>query len=104
MTIIGKGNKEAIVTISPDARAAWDRLGGKWPCGARATQRRFEKAGFTPHQCRHWRATSLVRAGVDLGTVSKMMRHSNMQTTMGYAAYAEQMFTDALARTPSAAS
>lgn len=48
------GRRREKVTISPAAREAWDQLGGRWPLGARATQRRFEKAGFHPHQLRHW--------------------------------------------------
>lgn len=48
------GRRTDTLTISEDAREAWNRLGGKWPTGARATQRRFEKAGFNPHQLRHW--------------------------------------------------
>lgn len=99
--IVGKGNKEAMVQLTPKAREAWDRLGGKWPIGARATQRRFERAGMHPHACRHWRATSLVQAGVEIGVVSKIMRHSNVATTMGYSAYAQDQMRDALARVTS---
>lgn len=54
VTTIGKGHKETTVSVSEPAREAWNRLGGKWPTGARATQRRFEKAGIHPHQLRHW--------------------------------------------------
>ncbi len=49
-----KGRTRTSLAVSQAARKAWDRLGGKWPIGARATQRRFEKAGFHPHQLRHW--------------------------------------------------
>ena len=48
------GRREEKLEISQPAREAWDRLGGRWPLGARATQRRFEKADFHPHQLRHW--------------------------------------------------
>lgn len=96
--VIGKGDKEELMQITDKAREAWDRLGGRWPIKARATQRRFEKAGIHPHQCRHWRATSLVRAGVEIGTVSKIMRHSSVQTTMGYSAYAKEQYREALAK------
>jgi integrase/recombinase XerD len=98
--VVGKGNKEELMQIPDKAREAWDRLGGRWPVGARATQRRFEKIGyelaFTPHQCRHWLATTLVRRGVEIGRVSKIMRHSNVQTTMGYSAYAKEQNREAL--------
>ena len=38
----------------------------------------------TPHQLRHRFATHLVRSGVPLSTVSKMMRHRNIATTQRY--------------------
>lgn len=108
--VIGKGSKEELMLVPDKARAAWDRLGGQWGCGKdgkpigqRATQRRFEKLrtpshpdGIHPHMARHWRATSLVRAGVEIGTVSKIMRHESVQTTMIYSAYAKRQFRDAL--------
>lgn len=104
--IIGKGNKEEFMDIPPKAREAWDRL-GHWPIGARATQRRFEKIrteshpnGIHPHMARHWRATSLVRAGAEIGVVSKIMRHSSVQTTMGYSAYAKKQRRDTLDLVP----
>jgi site-specific recombinase XerD len=96
MVIKGKGRKDAIIPVTDKARDAWARLGGKWPIGARATQRRFERAGFSPHQCRHWRATSMVAAGADLGDVKEMMRHENMQTTLGYAAWSTDRVRAAL--------
>lgn len=103
--VIGKGSKEELMLLPEKAREAWNRLGGKWPLTARATQRRFEKIrtkqhpdGIHPHMLRHWRATSLVRAGVEIGTVSKIMRHSSVQTTMGYSAYAKDQFRDALGK------
>lgn len=48
------GRRKENLVVSDEAREAWNRLGGKWPVGARATQRRFEKAEFHPHQLRHW--------------------------------------------------
>ena len=96
LTIIGKGAKEAIVLLTPKAREAIDSLGGSIPIGARAIQRRFERAGFHPHMLRHHRATSLVRAGVEIGTVSKIMRHSSPAITMVYAEYATDIMRSAL--------
>jgi integrase len=48
------GRRKESLLVSEAAREAWERLDGRWPVGARATQRRFEKAGFNPHQLRHW--------------------------------------------------
>lgn len=48
--------------------------------------RRMLKAGlgFTPHQLRHSCATNLIRAGVPLPIVSRMMNHTSINTTMLY--------------------
>jgi site-specific recombinase XerD len=59
----------------------------------RAWQRYCEAAGVksgtagaaTIHQLRHSRASELVRAGVPLGTVRKVLGHRNIQSTMLYA-------------------
>ena len=96
ITVIGKGNKEAIVLLTDKARDALDRLGGSIPIGARAIQRRFERAGFHPHQLRHWRATSLVQAGIEIGTISKVLRHSSPSITMVYAQYDQSTMRAAL--------
>lgn len=39
---------------------------------------------FTPHQLRHSTATNLLRAGVPLHLVSRLMNHTNTATTMRY--------------------
>jgi site-specific recombinase XerC len=98
ITIIGKGRKEAIVPLNAKAREALDFLGGMWPIGARATQRRFEKVGIHPHKCRHTFATNLIKAGEEIGTVSKLCRHSSPATTMIYAAYNQSKLEEAVDR------
>jgi site-specific recombinase XerD len=100
LTLIGKGAKEAIIPLTPKAREALDRLGGKWPIGARATQRRFERADFSPHQCRHTRGTSMAEAGCDLGDIQAMLRHSSPATTLVYSAWSTSRVRDALAKVP----
>lgn len=98
--MIGKGNKEANLLLDDESRECWNRLEGRWPIGARATQRRFEKVQHiervTPHMWRHTLATLLVRGGIEIGTVSKVMRHESVATTMGYSAYAEEQTRQAL--------
>lgn len=96
IVVIGKGAKECLVLLTPKAREALDFLGGSIPIGARAIQRRFERAEFHPHQLRHWRATSLVAKGVEIGTVSKVLRHSSPAVTMIYAEYARDTLRKAL--------
>ena len=58
--------------------------------------RRFEKIGVHPHALRHTFATSLVRAGKEIGTVSKLMRHSSPSVTMVYAQYDQSRLEEAV--------
>lgn len=100
ITLIGKGKKEAFVRFNEKAREAMDFLGGKWPIGARATQRRFEKVRHiervTPHMWRHTFATQLIKKGEEIGTVSKLCRHSSPAVTMIYAEYADAKLDEAV--------
>lgn len=97
LRIVGKGGKHAFVPLTDDARDAWDFLGGTWPLGIRGTQRRFKEAGFTPHQLRHLRATSMAAAGCDLGDIQTMLRHESADTTRIYTAWSTDRVRDALA-------
>ena len=67
-----------------------DRL---FECAARTIQRRFHHAKrlagingdhLCPHSLRHSYATRLISRGVDILTVSHMMGHASLYTTMGY--------------------
>lgn len=100
LQVHGKGAKDAMIPLTDKAREALDFLGGTWPIKARATQRRFEKAGFHPHQCRHYRGTSMAEAGCDLGDIQHMLRHSSPATTLVYAAWSVDRVRNALARVP----
>lgn len=44
----------------------------------------LEKSGITPHSLRHGCATQLIRQGVDIPTIQKILGHSNMETTLKY--------------------
>jgi integrase len=50
---------------------------------------------FRWHDLRHTFATRLILAGVDIYTVSKLMRHKNIQTTMRYAHLTDSHLRDA---------
>ena len=50
---------DTVYELTPLARGAMDRLGGRFGIGARALQRRFEKADFHPDQLRHWHRVNL---------------------------------------------
>ncbi len=59
-----------------------------------------EEAGLPPsfrlHGLRHHFASSLVSAGVDLYTVSKLLTHKDVKTTMRYAHLADKALRDAV--------
>lgn len=92
----GKGSRDAIIPLTQRAQDALNRLGGRWPIGARATQRRFERGGFTPHQCRHTRGTTMAQAGKDLGDIQAMLRHASPATTLIYTAWSTDRVAAAL--------
>jgi integrase len=50
-------------------------------------RRHFDRIGLPKvhlHRFRHWYATELLRAGVDVRTVQELMRHRNLASTQGY--------------------
>lgn len=58
--VIPRGRRpDKTVDLSSRARAALDRLGGRFGIKPRALQRRFEKADFHPDQLRHWHRVNL---------------------------------------------
>jgi integrase/recombinase XerD len=67
-----------------------------------ALGRTIRRAGVTgtAHGLRHWYATELVRAGVPLTTVQRLMRHESLATTQRYVAVADDAPARALALLP----
>lgn len=55
---------------------------------------------ITAHQLRHWYATELVRAGVDLRTVQTLMRHAELSSTAIYTAVFDESRVAAVLRLP----
>jgi len=103
--IIGKGNKERLIPLSPSLlqalRLAWMTHGNRqWvlacpsrctPLCARSLRSAFQAAcaqeglaGFTPHSLRHGFATRLLEQGVDLRVVQILLGHANIKTTAIY--------------------
>ncbi len=97
----GKGQLQAELPLNAEARKAlreWRKMQGEtststrvWPITARTYQRYLERirrvAGLeelTPHTLRHTFGRMLVEQGVPLQTVSRLMRHRNIQTTLRY--------------------
>lgn len=92
----GKGNRDAILPCHPSIwKMARDlppglvipnpsgkpmRFGGT----SSAHFRRIGLPGLHIHMFRHWYATSMLRAGVDLRTLQLLMRHKNLETTAAY--------------------
>ncbi|MGK9270324.1 tyrosine-type recombinase/integrase [Williamsia muralis] len=74
------------------------------PMGGKAVSdvigRTMRRAGIpgTPHGLRHFFATELVKADVDLRTVQELLRHSSLQTTQIYVAVPDQRRRAAVGR------
>jgi integrase len=50
------------------------------------------------HRCRHLYCTRLLRTGVNIRTVQRLMRHASLETTAAYAAVDENEMRDAIGR------
>lgn len=81
--------------VDPDARVFQSRASKHHPEGGDLSIRRVEglvqsygaKAGIPdlhPHALRHTYAYRLIEAGVDIATISRLLGHGSIQTTMRY--------------------
>lgn len=101
LTVIGKGDKEAVLPCHPELTEMRERYpsSGYWfPAidephirGQRislAASRAFRAHGVSGsiHRCRHTFATDLLRKGVNIRVVQRLMRHDSLETTAGYLA------------------
>jgi len=101
LTVVGKGNKERIVPVADDVVDAINQLGNvgsDWLVhnndGSKLTydmvnnlvDRASERAGVKiyPHKLRHHYGTRMVRAGVNVLVLSKLLGHANVATTERY--------------------
>ncbi len=98
LLVVGKGQKERLVPLTQAARSALDGLGGSMPVGKRAIQRRFEKAGFTPHRLRHTFGCELAASDADLGVIQDLLGHASPATTRVYTQYSLNRLRTALDR------
>lgn len=93
----GKGDKDRVVPLSPDARralAAWleQRPGGEslFDIGPRSVQEALRRVSATagvectPHTLRHTVAKQLERVGTPITVIARILGHANINTTMRY--------------------
>jgi len=113
--VAGKGGKDALL---PTAAQVWELVEPYGPgllvrtrtgrpfvgdCLSVMARQHFDALGMPDvhlHRFRHWHATALLAAGVDLATVSQLMRHSSPATTMGYLLISDSRRAGAVAALP----
>lgn len=117
LSVAGKGGKVAEIGLAPVlAKHARKMPDGWWfpsPTDAGVPVRRETvtemvrrvavRAGsgaVTPHQLRHWHATTLIRAGVPITTVRDQMRHRDVSTTQWYVLVADRELVSAAGGLP----
>lgn len=117
IAVLGKGNKPALLPLHPliaEAALTMPRRGWWFPANNRREGEHLlrksvsdiigqamRRAGIfsgTPHSLRHWHATALLEADVDLRTVQTLMRHSSLETTARYTLVTDQRCFDAIDR------
>lgn len=112
----GKGGKREMLPCSEEvweAAQAYPRR-GPWFAGPDEGHIRAQRISLTVgrlfaslgidgsiHRCRHTFGTNLLRAGVHIRKVQKLMRHASLQTTANYTAVDEDELRDAVALLPS---
>lgn len=109
--VIGKGGKEATLPCHPELIAMTERYPatGYWftrrdgkPIPEQrismTVSRLFSSMGIEKsiHRCRHTYGTRLLRAGVNIRVVQRLMRHSSLETTAGYLAVVTDEERDAI--------
>lgn len=112
----GKGGADAYLPIHAEVAALAQRMPetGYWFRGredghvsgatvSRSIGKLFESLGIegSLHRCRHAFGTNLVRAGVHVRKVQRLMRHANLSTTAIYTALDEDELRDAINTLPS---
>lgn len=94
--VIGKGSKYAALPLSPPMREELDRTGWEWDFSGMSrtvSQNQLTRVArqalgaeydgeATNHRFRHSFASNLIRAGVNIKTVQRLMRHATIAITL----------------------
>lgn len=114
--VLGKGDVAATLPCHPDLwemAQRYPRQGYLWPGSddghinaqniSLTVGRLFRSLGISGsiHRGRHYYATTLLRQGVNIRKVQKLMRHARLETTATYTAVDEDELRDAINLLPS---
>lgn len=103
ITLLGKGNRERVVAILPPLKAALEPfkkdLGPVFPCQHLDTYtHHFKKLArgmgiedIHLHNLRHTAATFMLKSGLDIKTISRILGHASVTTTEIYADVLDEM-------------
>jgi integrase/recombinase XerD len=102
--VVGKGNKERVIPLAPEARRAiqmyleerhdpnpalvLSNRGGR--ISVRRVQNMLQRYGVHPHQLRHTFITGLVREGEDMAVVQSLSGHASADMVMRYSRPTEE--------------
>ncbi len=127
LRVVGKGNKERIVYLSPACKSAIDtylpyrinpkpghknalfisRLGQridvqtvKHLVNVHLTRAGLGNKKLSVHKLRHTAATLMYQSGVDIRTLKEVLGHENLDTTMIYTHIVDQNLRDAALKNP----
>ena len=113
ITLIVKGNRRQLITISKELKKLLESLGPKEEGAVflrdgkpvRSIRTAFEAAcrrasidDFRWHDLRHHFATSMRRSGADLTLIKEALGHQNMETTLRYAHHSRPELAEAVNR------
>ncbi|POH75371.1 tyrosine-type recombinase/integrase [Arthrobacter glacialis] len=115
LTVTGKGSRTHQLPIAPELMLAmenWPQFGYWFPSPiyknepvqpyaiSISIKRAMERAGVhaTPHQLRHWYATTLLDQGTDIRIVQELMRHQTLATTQIYTLVSDKQRRTAINR------